>query len=88
MVGSGVDTHKRHEELWFEDGNVVFISRDVHFKLHRGVVAKYSSVFRDMFQLGDASAGDSVDNCPIVNITDSPEHAVLFFTLLYDGARQ
>ncbi|KIP01644.1 hypothetical protein PHLGIDRAFT_341543 [Phlebiopsis gigantea 11061_1 CR5-6] len=55
----------RHEELWFDDGNVFFVSRNLRFKLHRGVVAKCSSVFRDMFQFGDASAGDSIDSCPV-----------------------
>ncbi len=48
-----------HDVLWFEDGNIVLAS-DVHlYCVHRGVLAKNSSVFRDMLELPNV-AGTSV----------------------------
>ena len=87
-VGDGADEYMRHEDLWFEDETVLVIAKNVRFRLHRGVLAKFSTVFRDMFQIADASAGSSMQGCPTVEVTDDPEHLALFFTLLYDGGRQ
>ncbi|KIP01105.1 hypothetical protein PHLGIDRAFT_17445, partial [Phlebiopsis gigantea 11061_1 CR5-6] len=86
-VGQGVEEHLQHPQLWFEDGNVLVISRNVWFKLHRGILSRFSSVFRDMFQLADADAGHHIQHCPAVDVTDDPAHLHLFFTLLYDGGR-
>ena len=88
LVGSGTDEHRQHQELWFDDGNVVLVAGNTWFKLYRGILARYSSVFRDLFQVADASAGDTIQNCPVVHVTDNPDHLVLFFVLMYDGARQ
>ena len=87
-VGEGAGRHLQHKDLWFEDGNVVIIAKNVWFKLYRGILAKYSTVFHSMFQVADMSAGDSVQGCPVVNLTDNPEHLVEFFILLCDGARK
>ncbi|KIP02765.1 hypothetical protein PHLGIDRAFT_37759 [Phlebiopsis gigantea 11061_1 CR5-6] len=87
-VGHGVDKHMRYDEdLWFEDGNILIVAGMVRFKLYRGILAKYSGVFRDMLEVADASAGDHVRGCPIVAVTDRPQHLVLLFTLLFDGGR-
>ena len=87
-VGHGPDGHLQHSQLWFDDGNILIISRNVWFKLHRGILSKFSSVFRDMFELADPRAGHNTQDCPTVEVTDSPAHLHLFFTLLYDGGRQ
>ncbi|KIP02766.1 hypothetical protein PHLGIDRAFT_279464 [Phlebiopsis gigantea 11061_1 CR5-6] len=87
LVGSGAERHFRHEELWYEDGNVVVISQNVWFKLHRSILAKHSRAFRDMFH-ADAFAGDIVEGCPAVTVADSPQHLALFFKVLYDPTKQ
>ncbi len=50
---------QRHGELWFDDGTIV-LATNVHlFRLHKGILSKYSSFFRDFFRdLTEESDGD------------------------------
>lgn len=41
----------KHETLWFEDGNIVIITGNIGFRVYRGVLARKSAVFRDLFNL-------------------------------------
>ncbi len=42
---------KRHDKIWFPDGNVV-LQTDTHlFRVHKSVLSLQSSVFRGMFEL-------------------------------------
>ena len=64
---------KKDKELWFDDGNIVLIARDVGFRIFRSLLAKQSPVFSDMFASANPRAGEDYDGCPIVHISDSPE---------------
>lgn len=77
-AGRGPDEHLRFEGLWFEDGNVIVVAGKARFKLYRGILTQYSSVFKDVFQMADAAASGSVEGCPLVHITDNPTEVVLF----------
>ncbi|KLO07734.1 hypothetical protein SCHPADRAFT_859799 [Schizopora paradoxa] len=87
---------KQHETLWFEDGNIV-LATDVHlYSVHRGVLAKNSTVFKDMLDLPnvggtlDAEAegvgnGDSWEGKPLVRMVgDSDEDISNILMALYD----
>ncbi|OJT03173.1 hypothetical protein TRAPUB_6249 [Trametes pubescens] len=39
---------KRDEELWYEDGNITLVARDVEFCVFKGILAKHSPVFKDI----------------------------------------
>ncbi len=40
-----------HDELWYEDGNIL-LATDAHlYRVHKSVLAKQSTVFKDMFEL-------------------------------------
>ena len=84
----GCPQHYRHQELWFEDGNVLIITGETWFKLYRGILSMLSGTFRDMFQLADSSAGPTVGSCPTVNVTDSPVDLALFFAALCHAGTQ
>ncbi|KZP23447.1 hypothetical protein FIBSPDRAFT_1042898 [Athelia psychrophila] len=62
-------------EVWFEDGNVVLQAERKQFKIHRGMLARTSSVFRDMFTLPQPpiSQEDTVEGCIVVQLSDSAE---------------
>lgn len=68
---------KRDDEFWFEDGNIVLVARDIEFRVYKGILAKHSPVFGDMFSLppGPSSEGTTAatDICPVVHLSDSPE---------------
>ncbi|KAH9925688.1 uncharacterized protein BXZ73DRAFT_103216 [Epithele typhae] len=64
------------EKFYFDDGTIILSVQGVHFRVHTGIIAMHSPVFKDMSILGSASyqAGDiggNLDPCPVVELQDS-----------------
>ncbi|KJA19716.1 hypothetical protein HYPSUDRAFT_217461 [Hypholoma sublateritium FD-334 SS-4] len=58
---------KRCEELWFDDGNVVLQVGHAQFRVHKSILSRQSTVFRDMFALPQPNdTSDWVDGCPVI----------------------
>ncbi len=85
---------KPHDALWIEDGNIV-LATDAHlYRVHRGVLARNSSVFKDMLEIptggaeGGADHGTGVDQwegLPLVKMVgDSDESVSHLLMTLYD----
>lgn len=76
-------------EFWFKTGNFIFVaSGAVAYQVHGDVVGRQSKVFRDLLELNEIPRPDSeqtVDGCPVVHITDSPDEFNTFLSFLYDG---
>lgn len=79
---------RQHESLWFEDGNLVVLSQDVSFRLHKTILSLHSEVFRDMFLLPVSADTEVIDGCPVVRLTDRAEHLALFFHALYGAGKK
>ena len=88
--------YKHDDEFWFEDGNIV-LATDVHlYCVHRGVLAKNSTVFKDMLELpnvgntsdleaGIVENGDSWEGRPLVRMVgDSDEDVYHILMAVYD----
>ncbi|KAH6911811.1 hypothetical protein BKA70DRAFT_1185460 [Coprinopsis sp. MPI-PUGE-AT-0042] len=79
----------RSTECWFEDGNLILQAEDVQFKTHRGLLARYSSVLRDMLSVPQPEeqqdGDDFVEGCPVVVLDDRAKHWAAVLTILYDG---
>jgi hypothetical protein len=43
------DSKIRRSEIWFEDGNVILQAGHTQFRVHRGIIALHSRVFKGMF---------------------------------------
>lgn len=71
---------QRHNKLWMDDGNVVLVVEDIGFRVHRGVLAGHSEVFRDMFSLPQPSEAyqERLDGCTVVRIPHENADAVAF----------
>ncbi|KLO06823.1 hypothetical protein SCHPADRAFT_945786 [Schizopora paradoxa] len=100
LVGESMEANRLqrptpHESLWFDDGSIV-LQTDVHlYRVHKSILAKYSSVFRDMLDMssgggrngnsgGNADA-DSWDGLPLVRMAgDSDENVYHLLMTLYD----
>ncbi len=54
---------KPHETLWHKDGNIVLASDAIMYRVHKGVLANQSTVFRDMFELPNTEEGGSERRC-------------------------
>lgn len=83
-------TFAHHEKLWFEDGNIVLVSDNTAFKVHRGVLGFHSSVFADMFTLPQPPDDDAeiYCGCPLVHLQDDANHMAHFLLILYGGGSQ
>ena len=64
---------KRDDQYWLEDGNLVLLAGQTAFRIDKGLLARQSIVFRDMFVASHPATGLTCDGCPIVRLSDSPE---------------
>ncbi|VDC03571.1 unnamed protein product [Peniophora sp. CBMAI 1063] len=67
-------------DLWFEDGDVVLVAGDTHYKLYANLLARHSTRFRTMFMETKLEAGDSYENfdgCPMYTLPHEPEEVTL-----------
>ena len=77
---------RRNGMLWFEDGNVVLVAENVAVKVHRGVLARQSSVFKDMFSMPQPAAStETYEDHPMVRLYDNPMNLSFFLRTFYDG---
>ncbi|KAI0342614.1 hypothetical protein BDW22DRAFT_1330030 [Trametopsis cervina] len=77
---------QRHSDLWFEDGNVVLVAENTMFRLHKGVLARHSEVFHDMFSIPQPQQlDDAYDGCPVVRMSEEADELSTVLEILYDG---
>ncbi|KAI1788492.1 hypothetical protein LXA43DRAFT_640779 [Ganoderma leucocontextum] len=67
------NTVKRDPDLWFEDGNIILLSRDTAFRVYRGLLTRHSVIFRDLFAVAQPSNSETMESCPVVHISDPPD---------------
>ncbi|KAH9925695.1 uncharacterized protein BXZ73DRAFT_49926 [Epithele typhae] len=77
------------EKFYFDDGTIILSVQGVHFRVHTGILAMHSPIFKDMSTLGSASyqAGDiggNLDPCPIVELQDSIHDWRHFLRVIYN----
>ncbi|KAF9071185.1 hypothetical protein BDP27DRAFT_1291582 [Rhodocollybia butyracea] len=91
---------------WFEDGNIILVPQEdpessesasearLGFRVHRGVLARHSEVFQDMFELPQPDTLDDNDNdnevswyegCQVISMYDIPIELSNLVKALYDG---
>jgi hypothetical protein len=63
----------RSDDLWFNDGNIVLRAENTVYRVHIGMLAGNSSVFRTMLALPQPAGNDAetYDGCPLVLMPDS-----------------
>ena len=66
-------TVKRDPDLWFDDGNIVLLARDTAFRVYRGLLTRHSVIFRDLFQMAQPANAETMESCPVVHLSDSPD---------------
>ena len=79
----------RDPEVWLSDGNIVVVSRNVAFRVHKSVLSHHSEVFnRDLFSLPEQGADEMMDGCPVVRLdSDEPEDLQRLFLVLCCGKK-
>lgn len=79
----------RSDAIWFDDGNIVLQAERMQFRVHCGVLIKYSGVFRDMFDVGHPGSQSeaTVDGVPVVHLHDSQMDVEWILRALYGDRR-
>ncbi|KAI1795341.1 hypothetical protein LXA43DRAFT_882228 [Ganoderma leucocontextum] len=67
------DILQHHEEFWLNDGNIVLVARNIAFRVYCGLLVTQSTVFADMFASSSPNSDETIEGCPVVHISDSPE---------------
>ncbi|KAF5374142.1 hypothetical protein D9615_008824 [Tricholomella constricta] len=75
---------KARSDIWFNDGNIILEAQGKQFRVHRGVLAKHSDVFKDMFDVPTPPNDPTVEGCQIVHLTDSAQDVEHLLSCLYD----
>ena len=81
---------KRDEELWFPDGNLILVARDVEFRVYQGPLVAHSPIFKDMLSLPQPDethreAQPTGSSCATVHLPDSPEDLRHFLHVFISG---
>ena len=82
-ASSGNPAHD--EEFWLEDGNIVLVTHGVGFRVYRGILARYSEVFRDMLEVAHPpeSVIDLINGAPVIPLSDSVSDLSCFLDALF-----
>lgn len=73
---------------YYEDGNIVLVScaPRTSFKVHRGVLAKRSTIFGDMFGIPQPPGdGEKLDGCAVVHLSETALELERFLTAIYEA---
>ncbi|KAF9237818.1 hypothetical protein BU15DRAFT_75612 [Melanogaster broomeanus] len=71
---------------WFDDGNVVLAVEGKYFRVHRGVLALYSEIFKDMFscpQPQERKDQEMIEGCPVVTLHDKIQAVQIILRACY-----
>ncbi|KAM5541948.1 hypothetical protein V8D89_004258 [Ganoderma adspersum] len=84
------DAHspQRDKDVWLSDGNIVAIAeKKVAFWVHKSILSLRSEIICDLFSLpdGDAATTETMDGCPVVHISDSPNDIRGLLLVLWCG---
>lgn len=71
---SNEQTVIKSDNIWFEDGNIVLQTATKRYRVHKGVLATHSSIFKDMLSLPQPVEETEVfEGCPVIHLTDLTE---------------
>ena len=74
---------------WFDDGNVILEAENTRFRVHRSLLSRHSSVFKDMFSLPQSVTDPGLlpEGCLIVILSDRATDIECILSVFYDNVR-
>ena len=58
------------------------------FKVYKGILSQHSEVFRDMLELPPSADDETVDDCPVIKVSDSPNDMRHLLSALFNSAKR
>jgi hypothetical protein len=77
-------TLQKDSHVYFHDGNIVFVAGVTCFRVHQSLVAKHSSIFRDMLSIPQPQAQDIYDGVATVDLQDDPDILRALLRVIYE----
>ncbi|KAJ7717995.1 hypothetical protein B0H16DRAFT_1337746 [Mycena metata] len=74
----------RSPKLWMTYGDLILRAESTVFRVNRDVLARHSSVFREMFAAQPPNEPTPIEGCPIVIVADTAVDWELVLERLYD----
>ncbi|KAF5323129.1 hypothetical protein D9611_009389 [Ephemerocybe angulata] len=76
----------RSTTVWYKDGNIVIQAGRVQFRFYKGILARSSTPFSDLFELPQPAGEPEVEDCPVLVIHDQPEDIEVMLQSLVDDS--
>ncbi|EMD34229.1 hypothetical protein CERSUDRAFT_125434 [Gelatoporia subvermispora B] len=76
---------QRCTELWYSDGNVILVAGSTGFRVYRGLLARQSQAFNDMFLVPQPADSEQIEGCPVVRLSDDTSDLIHAFRALFGG---
>ena len=72
---------------WFDDGNIILFAGNIAFKVYKGLVARYSELFANLFVdiPPQRLVGFFVEQCLAVRVDDSPVQLSTVLDFIHAG---
>ncbi|KAK7036050.1 hypothetical protein R3P38DRAFT_2910369 [Favolaschia claudopus] len=86
-AGDGDDSDQaiqKVHDLWFDDGNLVIAASNCLYRVYRGSLARYSSVFQDMLSFPQPPDAELLEGCPVVKLPDPALDVTPFLKAIFD----
>ncbi|KAJ7686531.1 hypothetical protein B0H17DRAFT_714011 [Mycena rosella] len=74
----------RSKTIWYKDGSVVLQAQNTQFRVHWGVLSLHSSFFRDMQDVPQPPEQESVEGCPLIEVSDTVSDLENLLNALYN----
>ncbi|KAF9524117.1 hypothetical protein CPB83DRAFT_774388 [Crepidotus variabilis] len=74
-------------DFWFEDGNIIIVAGNTGYRVHSSMLARHSSVFRDMLKLPPSDDEELEGNCPVVPLFDNAGDLERILSVFYDNIK-
>lgn len=82
---SEILSEAQRSDFWFKDGNLILMAGNVAFKVHRGNLERHSDIFRDMLSIPQPPDAETFEDCPLIELHDSPMDLWHLLRAIYDG---
>lgn len=79
----------RHEEFYYEDGNICLQAGNIVFRLLKSQLARHSTVFADMLVVGDEQSStlkeeEVYEGVPLLRVEESAEEWTIVCQILWN----
>ena len=67
-----------------EDGSIILEVDETQFRVHKAMLSRESTVFKDMFELSPPADEPTVEGCHVVRLSDAAQDVEILLKAVYD----